>query len=192
METPICDFVRGYAAGDTLRLHMPGHKGVGPLGVEALDITEISGADSLYEAGGIIRRSEENAARLFGCETLYCVEGSSQCIRAMLYLTVLWARQQGRRPIIAAGRNAHKAFLSAAALLDLDVVWLTPKQPDSYLSCQIQAEDLSRALSAMEELPAAVYLTSPDYLGNVLDLAAISQVCRRLGVLLLVDNAHGA
>ena len=192
METPICDFVRGYAESGTLRLHMPGHKGVGPLGVEALDITEISGADSLYEAGGIIRRSEENAARLFGCQTLYGVEGSSQCIRAMLYLTVLWARQQGKRPIIAAGRNAHKAFLSAAALLDLDVVWLTPKQPDSYLSCLIGAEDLSRALSDMEERPAAVYLTSPDYLGNILDLAAISQVCRRLGVLLLVDNAHGA
>ena len=57
MNTPICDFVRSYARQSALRLHMPGHKGMGPLGVEDMDITEIAGADSLYEAGGIIRES---------------------------------------------------------------------------------------------------------------------------------------
>ena len=45
MSTPICDFVRRYAGGGAVRLHMPGHKGCGPLGCEALDITEIDGAD---------------------------------------------------------------------------------------------------------------------------------------------------
>ena len=48
ISTPICDFVRAYAARDPVRLHMPGHKGRGPLGVEALDITEIDGAGELY------------------------------------------------------------------------------------------------------------------------------------------------
>ena len=52
MNTPICDFVRRYAEGDPLRFHMPGHKGRGPLGAERLDITEIPGADALYEAEG--------------------------------------------------------------------------------------------------------------------------------------------
>ena len=58
MNTPICDFVRSYAESDSLRLHMPGHKGVGFLGYEAFDITEIQGADSLYETDGIIAKSE--------------------------------------------------------------------------------------------------------------------------------------
>ena len=40
---------------------MPGHKGRGPLGCEELDITEIAGADELYEAEGIIAQSEANA-----------------------------------------------------------------------------------------------------------------------------------
>ena len=57
METPICDFVRGYCARDTLRLHMPGHKGRALLGMEALDITGFDGAAELYQAGGIIRLS---------------------------------------------------------------------------------------------------------------------------------------
>jgi len=192
MDTPICDFVRDYARQNALRLHMPGHKGVGALGVEQLDITEIDGADSLYEAGGIIRESERNASELFGCETLYSTEGSSLCIRAMLYLATLGSREQGRRPLILAGRNAHKTFLSAAALLDLDVKWLWPEEGDSYLSCRVTAESLEAELSSSNMLPAAVYLTSPDYLGNVTDIRGVAEVCRKYGVLLLVDNAHGA
>ncbi len=62
MKTPICDFINEYAKSDALRLHMPGHKGKSQLGFEALDITEITGADSLYHADGIIKESEENEA----------------------------------------------------------------------------------------------------------------------------------
>ena len=66
MTTPIVDFVRQYARSGTSRLHMPGHKGQPFLGCEAWDITEIKGADELYEAEGIIARSEANATALFG------------------------------------------------------------------------------------------------------------------------------
>ena len=192
MTTPICDFARRYAERDALRLHMPGHKGSGFLGVEQWDITEIDGADSLYEAEGIIRESEDNASVLFGAPTFYSTEGSSQCIRAMLYLVALHAKKQGRRPRILAGRNAHKTLLSAVALLDVEVAWLLPREGESYLSCKVSAEDVEARLSAMAEKPTAVYLTSPDYLGNVADVAAIAAVCHRHGVLLVVDNAHGA
>lgn len=85
MTTPIVDFVRQYAQSGTARLHMPGHKGQSLLGCEPWDITEIRGADELYEAEGIIAQSEANATRLFGtAHTYYSTEGSSQCIRAML------------------------------------------------------------------------------------------------------------
>lgn len=192
MKTPICDFVRSYAESKAVRLHMPGHKGKGALGFEGLDITEISGADSLYEASGIIAESEKNAASLFGGSVFYSTEGCSQCIRAMLYLALLWGKGQGRRPLIAAARNAHKSFLSAAALLDLEIQWLYPRKADSYLSCKLDADTLDRTLAEAEHLPVAVYLTSPDYLGNLQDIPAMARVCHRYGVLLLVDNAHGA
>lgn len=187
MDTPICDFVRSYAQSGTQRLHMPGHKGVGPLGCESLDITEIAGADSLFEAGGIIAKSEENASRLFGCPTFYSTEGSSLCIRAMVYLAMQDAKAKGKPLRIAAGRNAHKTFLSAAAMMDAQVEWLYPKDAESYLSCTVTAGDVE----ALENV-TAVYLTSPDYLGNMADIAAISEICRKKGILLLVDNAHGA
>ncbi len=193
MKTPICDFVNEYKNSGKLRLHMPGHKGKDFLGIEGYDITEISGADVLYSPNGIIRESEENAARLFGTEkTVYSAEGSSLSIRAMLYLAVLHAKENGRKPIIAAGRNAHRVFMTAAALLDFEIAWIFPEKKESIISCDISPEYLDAFLSETEEKPVAVYITSPDYLGNVADIKGISAVCKRHGVLLLVDNAHGA
>ena len=192
MESPIADFLRSYAASDTARFHMPGHKGHGPLGCEALDITEIQGADSLYEADGIIAQSERNAAALFGTgRTLYSTEGSSQCIRAMLHLA-LQNRPEGAAPVILAVRNVHKAFVYAAALLDFTPVWLWPEGENSLLQCPVSAAQVAAALNAMDAPPAAVYLTSPDYLGGMADIQAIAKVCHSHGTVLLVDNAHGA
>ena len=138
----------------------------------------------------MIRESEENAASLFGsARTLYSAEGSSLCIRAMLFLALQYARLTGRKPLIAAGRNAHRVFLSGCALLGLEIAWLTGDE-GTPLSCHISPEALDALLAA--EKPAAVYLTSPDYLGCRAELPALAAVCRKHGALLLVDNAHGA
>lgn len=186
MNTPLCDFLDRYAADPVLRLHMPGHKGM----LNPWDITEIPGADSLYEASGILAESEHNAGTLFGCRTYYSTEGSSQCIRAMLYLTVRYAAARGVSPRILAGRNAHRTFVSAAALLDMPVGWLPLSDDCSYLSCPVDPAELERQLR--EQKPVAVYLTTPDYLGNRINLSVVAEICHRQGVLLLVDNAHGA
>lgn len=189
MNTPICDFVKKYSEAKASRLHMPGHKGRNILGFEELDITEIDGADSLYEASGIIKESERNASSIFGAKTFYSTEGSSQCIKAMLYLV---CQHSGKKPLIWAGRNAHKSFLSAAVLLDFQTEWLYPDENSSYLSCIISPADLDEKLKSTDRKPDAVYITSPDYLGNINDISSLADVCHRHGVLLLVDNAHGA
>ncbi len=188
MRTPIYDFVRRYAEGDAARLHMPGLKGVPFLGCEPYDITEIAGADVLSGASGIIRESEENATRLFGtAATYYMTEGSTQGIKAMLALAT--AGKKGAR--ILAARNAHRAFVHAACLLDLEVKWLYPEEEAHLCTCRITPEALAQALDG-GEMPTAVYVTSPDYLGEIADIAALAAVCRARGVPLLVDNAHGA
>ena len=192
MKTPICDFADNYIKSNTLRMHMPGHKGSTLLGFEPLDITEIKGADSLYEADGIIAESEAISSSLFGCPTFYSAEGSSLCIRAMLYLVSLYAKDKNKSNIILASRNAHKTFINTIALLDLEVQWLMPEADSSYLSVNITTEGLDKALGEAPLLPVAVYITSPDYLGNTSDIKGLSAVCRRHGVLLIVDNAHGA
>lgn len=201
MQTPVYDFITEYISSGTVRFHMPGHKGKNFLGCEIRDITEISGADALYEADGIIRESEANATALFGTAcTLYATEGSSQCIRAMSELVRRWwqGRQKAeetvtKRPVILAARNAHKAFLYAAVLLDFDIVWLWPEEENASLcSCVVTPETLEKALDDKKGQVAAVYLTSPNYLGGLADIKAVSAVCHKHKVLLCVDNAHGA
>ena len=192
MNAPIFDFLKKYDESGALRLHMPGHKGKGKLGVENLDLTEISGADSLFDANGIIAESEQNASSLFGVETFYSTEGSSLAIRAMLYLCLQYAKSKGQKPFILAGRNAHKSFISGLALLDFKVKWLYSSKKDGYLSCKITASKIDKTLSKLKQKPVAVYLTSPDYLGNILDISSISKVCKKHGVLLLIDCAHGS
>ncbi|MBR5418371.1 MAG: hypothetical protein IK109_10155 [Clostridiales bacterium] len=192
MNTPILDFVRNYAASNAVRMHMPGHKGKGT--PEALlDITEIAGADDLFHANGIIGESEKNASQIFGCDTYYSTEGSSLCIRAMLYLCR--ANSDGKKPWVLAARNIHKTFVSACVLLDLDVEWIASEN-DSFISLDITASDVAKALSDATKkrgnLPCCVYLTSPDYLGHILPVSDIAKVCHENGIPLVVDNAHGA
>ena len=169
-------------------MHMPGHKGAGILGFERMDLTEISGADELFAAEGIIKESEQNASSLFGCPTYYSTQGSTLCIQTMCTILCQDAKSKGKKPKILAGRNAHRSFIHAAALLDFDIEWLYGKS--DYLSCKIHAEDLEKAI--IESLPTAVYLTNPDYLGNLLDIKALASVCKKYNVLLAIDNAHGA
>lgn len=93
MKTPICDFVSAYAAADPLRLHMPGHKGVPVLGAEPLDITEVPGADVLYDARGVIAESEGHRG------------GAVRSGRTLVRLRGLLARRSARGCTCAAGRR---------------------------------------------------------------------------------------
>lgn len=195
ISTPIADYIDNYKASGTSRLHMPGHKGECVTGHEADDITEISGADSLYYADGIIAESESNASLLFGTKrSFYSTEGSSQCIKAMVYLAVTnWRKANpGKRPVIVAARNVHTSFVHAVGLVDADIEWLWPEHTSGLCSCVISPNSLIKKLGSMEEAPAAVYITSPDYLGGISDIRALAKAAHAAGTLLLVDNAHGA
>lgn len=207
-DQPIIDFIQIYNERGTVRMHMPGHKGgsyvrqngrtyvlhkdvtEGLTGAEALDITEIKGADALYEAEGIIGESERIMSELYGsARTLYSTEGSSLSIKAMLACV---KELYGSRLKIAAARNCHRAFVNGCILLDIQPVWIFPKAGSSQL-CRtaVTPRDIERVLTEDGDINA-VYLTSPDYLGNMADIRAAAEICHRHGALLLIDNAHGA
>lgn len=195
MTTPIYDFVKAYAESDPVRGHMPGHKGNNVYktagneisAVFPYDITEIKGADELFEADGIIAKSERNAAKLFGTyATFYSAGGSTLCIQAMLAVCA----KQGDK--IIAARNSHKALHSACILLGLSPVWVYPEFEDgSAVSGKITAESVKRLLGENPDA-ACVYITSPDYLGAVSDVKAVAEAAHSFGKPLIVDNAHGA
>ena len=171
MDTPIYDFLKKYAESNTLRCHMPGHKGISPeksVGdFYSLDITEISGADSLFEADGIILESEQNMSALYDtAATFYSAGGSTLCIQAMLAA----AKFEGRTVI--AVRNVHRAFLNACALLDIGVQWVMPEYTDGILSGTIPLDAVEEKLR--ENTNSALYVTSPDYTGRTADIKALA------------------
>ena len=157
MSSPICDFVRRYNERRPARFHMPGHKGSAILGFEALDITEIDGADELFTADGIIAESEAQAGALFGAHTVYATGGSTLCIQAMLHLSALYAAAKGERPCILAARNTHKAFINAAALLDIDIQWCYPETDTSYVSCHLSPEGIRQAPCSARRSPSPAW-----------------------------------
>ncbi len=170
MNTPIADFLEEYTSRGSLRLHMPGHNGGIPH-----DITEIPGADSLYETdhtGGIIARSEYIASKLFGAErTCYSAGGSTLAIQAALALM----KAKGCKTI-AAGRCSHRSLVSAAALLDMDIKWLYPQEyPSAAVDCS------KEALAGAD----ALFLTNVDYYGGTCRIS-------NPGIPVVCDNAHGA
>lgn len=191
MTTPLYTFLKEYAASGIARLHMPGHKGNHPYEVlremSRWDITEVSGADSLFEADGVLFQSEENTSALYGsAHTCFSAGGSTLCIQAMIALTC--------KPgdTIIAARNAHKAFINACTLLDVTPHWICPQYNDSFgVSGEVTDASVEEAIAACPQAKA-VYVTSPDYLGCISDIAAIAGLCRAHGIPLLVDNAHGA
>lgn len=170
MNTPICDFLEKYTKENRLRLHMPGHNGEFPH-----DITEIEGADSLFDSDagyGIIAQSEALAARIFGAEkTCYSCAGSTLAIQTALALL----KARGVKTI-AAGRYSHKSLISAAALLDINIKWLYPQE---YLRANVVLD--ADALRGAD----AVFMTNIDYYGGTWRYV-------RPNIPLLIDNAHGA
>ncbi|MGN0674437.1 MAG: aminotransferase class I/II-fold pyridoxal phosphate-dependent enzyme [Oscillospiraceae bacterium] len=193
MTTPIYDFLEKYKTSGTVRGHMPGHKGRGVnCGFEAAfsyDITEIKGADVLFEAEGIIAESEKNASKLFGTKaTFYSAGGSTLCIQAMLSAVCK------KDSAFICARNSHRAVMNSCVLLGLEPCWVYPEYENgSVVSGNITPEAIEMAiLKYAEKKPSCVFITSPDYLGRLAPVREIAEICHKHGLPLLVDNAHGA
>lgn len=170
MNTPICNFLERYTAENKLRLHTPGHKGEFPH-----DITEISGADSLYESdktGGIIGTSEALAASLYGAKkTFYSCEGSTLAIKTALAVL----KSQGCNTI-AASRYSHRSLAMTAAMLQMNVKWL---YPDEYMSANVTYD--YNAIDGAD----ALFVTNIDYYGGTWKFVNPK-------IPTIIDNAHGA
>ena len=178
--------LREYADTVSYRFHTPGHKGE----YSALDITEIGIHGEIFPAD-CIERAERETAKLYGAQSVrYLTGGSSMGIKAALL------RFKGKKVLYAEG--AHRAFSEGCELADIRAVCLNGEDGYSgtvFCGCDslpppATLEGVESALNAHPDA-AAVYITSPDYLGRTADIR-IAELCRRRGVKLIADAAHGA
>lgn len=188
----LIDFLENYAAEDIAPFHMPGHKRskaydyLRRLGAD-IDITEVTGADNLHDAGGILRECMQRAARLWHSGRSFFLVNGSTCgnlagIRA--------ATEFGGDIILA--RNCHRSVYNAVELCGLNPAYIYPEKLndfDAYGS--ITPAQVSAAL---KKTPSArlVILTSPTYEGVISDIAGICAVAHGYGAAVMVDEAHGS
>ncbi len=196
-DTPLLDALCAQAGEGRVSFHMPGHAGgrgfsstlLGAAG--RLDTTELVVTDDIHLPTGPARKAMEQAALAFGAgRTFFLTTGSTCGLLAMV--TVATA---GGRPLLLP-RTVHRSVLHAIALTGAEYRFLPLPPLHSGRSpfapaAQPRPQDIRDALASDPSI-GAILVTSPDYYGLCADLPAIAEVAHQAGVLLLVDEAHGA
>lgn len=172
-------------------MHMPGHKRnfpiVGETPLKEIDVTEVEGTDDLHDPEGIILKSMEKTAELYGsyfCR--YVVNGSTCGILSAIYAFT----ERGDRVLVA--RNCHKSVYNAINICGLLPVYVTPEYDDEFsINGSISPALVEKALNEYPDIKLCV-LTSPTYEGVVSNISAISKILHEKNIPLAVDEAHGA
>lgn len=189
-KTPLYSALREHKKLNRASFHTPGHKNSKKFMKQKfiqVDYTELPDTDSLYESATVIKEAEDLTAQLYGAKcTIFSAGGCTLCIQTMLKLALPYGGK------VVASRMIHKSAVNTMALLNAEVEWVMPEFNKSQ-GCfeQIKPEKIENILQKGEKY-SCVYITSPDYFGNIADVKKIAQICHQHGVPLLVDNAHGA
>lgn len=194
---PILNFLTWHTDKQTVSFHMPGHKGSAiyrRFGYEPFlntimdcDITEIPGADNLFQTEGILKAAQEEYAKLYGARRSYLlINGTSGGVIAAIMAAV----PKGKKLILA--RNSHKAIFNALVLAGIEPVYAYPEMIHAYgISGVITPEEIEHRLAENPDAEAII-LPSPNYYGICSDIRAIADVVHARGKVLIVDQAHGA
>lgn len=196
-STPIHNFLIEHKRLNPISFHMPGHKGSAiyrNLGYHEFldnimdcDITEICGADNLFQAEGILKETQEIYADLYDVKKSYLlINGTSGGIIAAILASV----PKGKKLIMA--RNCHKSVFNALTLGDIQPLYAYPEMIDKYgISGAISPEEIEQLLKNNPDAEAVI-LPSPNYYGICSDIEKIALITHKYNKILIVDQAHGA
>ena len=151
------------------------------------DLTELDTLDDLHLPGGAIKKAQELAASLFHAEkTFFLVNG----VTAGLVSLFLALCRPGDKVLLT--RISHKAALHGLILSGARPVFLpVERESASGLPLNVSVDTVEQALRQHPDA-RILLVTSPSYWGITADLPAIKKLTAGYGVLLAVDEAHGA
>lgn len=182
MHTPIINALNKYNDRETLRFHMPGHKGKTGF---PLDVTELPDTDNLSAPEGAIAEALSLASVAFGSRQTYFLTGGSTSGNLAMLTSVA---ADGDTVII--DRACHISVFSALTLCGATPIYMHP----DYKHGIAMPPSPQKVQAALSQNPTAkcVFITSPNAFGFTADVKAIADICHTFGVPLLVDEAHGA
>lgn len=151
-----------------------------------LDYSEIEGFDNLHDPCGEIFKTQIKCAKIYGAKSLFFLnQGSTQGLLA----SILTVCGEGDKILVA--RNCHKSVINGTILAKCDVDWIMPNYDENFgIYKEINPKNLEDILKLTNY--KAFVLTSPTYDGVISDIEKIAKICKQYGVILIVDEAHGA
>lgn len=151
------------------------------------DFSEIDNLDNIRNPQGILKKSQEKAAEIYDSKaSFYLYNGSTSGILALM-LSILNENDKVLIP-----RNSHISVLNGLILSRAEGVFFEPESDLDFDVPKPISPSLIESKLAKNNDVKALIITNPTYEGVVSDVPKIAQICEKRGIILIVDEAHGA
>lgn len=196
-QAPILNALKNYKKDPMTGFHIPGHnRGAGVLkefvdligeDVFKLDTTdEFDNLGTLHPATGAIKEAMDLAARQFGAKKTFFLTGGSTVGNLALALGCTKSINE-----ILIGRNCHRSVLTGMVMSGANPCWIIPKKLDDWaIYGAVEPSQIEEQLKNNKHI-SHVWITNPTYEGIISDVGAISEICNKYNIPLIVDEAHG-
>ncbi|HEX0249003.1 aminotransferase class I/II-fold pyridoxal phosphate-dependent enzyme [Streptococcus pneumoniae] len=175
---------------------VPGHKrGRGnPELVELLgekcvgiDVNSMKPLDNLGHPISIIRDAEELAADAFGASHAFLmIGGTTSSVQTMILATC----KAGDKIILP--RNVHKSAINALVLCGAIPIYIEMSvDPKIGIALGLENDRVAQAIKDHSDAKA-ILINNPTYYGICSDLKGLTEMAHEAGMMVLVDEAHGA
>lgn len=175
---------------------VPGHKrGRGnPELVELLgekcvgiDVNSMKPLDNLGHPISIIRDAEELAADAFGASHAFLmIGGTTSSVQTMILATC----KAGDKIILP--RNVHKSAINALVLCGAIPIYIEMSvDPKIGIALGLEKDRVAQAIKDHPDAKA-ILINNPIYYGICSDLKGLTEMAHEAGMMVLVDEAHGA
>ncbi|MEK4563119.1 aminotransferase class I/II-fold pyridoxal phosphate-dependent enzyme [Alkalihalobacillus sp. FSL R5-0424] len=192
---PLVRAIQQHMKQKPVSFHVPGHKSgaIIPKGMEdfkeilSYDLTEIEGLDDLHDPTGPIKDAEELLATCYkASKSFFLVNGTTVGNLAMVYALC------SHGDVVLVQRNCHKSILHAMELAGVTPVYMEAQVDEQTgVSLGLNEDTLRGALNRYPHAKALI-LTYPSYYGVSTPVAPIIKVAKQAGLMVFVDEAHGA
>ncbi len=196
-NAPLATAMQNYSNDGALAFHTPGHKqGLGAhsllknlITAEGLrqEVSLMEELDDLHSPRTCIKDAENLAAKLFNADDcLFIINGTTCAIQTMILATL----KAG--DLVFVPRNSHRSVMAGLILSGAIPIYLPVEfSNELQIPLNISVETLKIAIKKFPTARALI-LTSPNYYGVAADVQKIAEILHAAGMLLLVDEAHGA
>jgi arginine decarboxylase len=195
-KAPLFEALNRHINNRVIPFDVPGHKqGHGnselrklfPRSVLEADVNSMKPLDFICNPVSVIAGAEALLADAFNADHAFMItNGTTQAVQAMVMSCV----SDGDTIILP--RNVHKSAINALILCGAKPHYIYPAVEASYgMTAGVSLEDVKKAIAEAPQ-SKAILLINPTYYGVVSELKSIVSYAHSKGILVLVDEAHGA